>query len=214
MMFLPYFMASTFHAATLVNIMSVLQGLWVCIRYRKKVRWKRIFLPLCAYFVISSVTVFLSRNFSNDLMKILLGVFLLVLSAYFLLLKNRVRIRPIPRNALIAGSLGGVMSALFAIGGPAMSLYYSSLFDDKEEYLATIQTYFMCANTYILFLRYQSGLMTNEVFRYVLAALLGMALGTLLGKKVFDRINSDTVRKLSYYMMAFSGAVMIAETII
>lgn len=213
MMFLPYVMESTGHAATLVNILSFLQGIWVCWIYRKKVRWRRIVLPLAAYLVISTLTVYFAKGLSNNIMKLLLGALLFGLSVYFLGLKQHLTIRPTRTNALTAGAIGGVMSALFSIGGPPMSLYYSFVFDDKEEYLGTIQTYFMLTNTYILFLRYRNGLMTPEVFRLSSVAVAGMILGTWLGKKVFDRIPAETVRRLIYIMMAVSGIVMIAETI-
>ena len=212
MMFLPYVMESTFAAAAMINIITVFQASWICWRWRKKVQWKQMIVPLCGYFVLATVTSHYAMSLSNDTLKILLGLFLVVLSVYFLFIAKRIRIQATVPNGLLAGSIGGVMSALFSVGGPPMSLYYSSVFDDKEQYWATLQSYFLVTTTYIVGVRIQSGVVTSSVLICSAVAIAGMILGTYIGKRIFDKINADTMRKFIYIMMAVSGIVMLLES--
>lgn len=211
MMFLPYFMESTFAAAAMINIITVFQASWICWHWRKKVRWKQMIVPLCGYFVLATVTSHYAMSLSNAALKVLLGIFLVSLSVYFLFVAKKLRIRPTVPNGLIAGGVGGIMSALFSVGGPPMSLYYSSAFEDKEEYLSTLQSYFLVTNIYIVGVRIHSGVVTQSVLICSAVALVGMIAGTFIGKKIFDRINADTMRRTIYIMMAVSGIVMLIE---
>lgn len=211
MMFLPYVMESTFAAAALINIITVFQASWICWRWRKKVQWKQMLVPLCGYFVLATVTSHYAMSLSNNTLKMLLGIFLVALSVYFLFIAKRLRIKANVPNGLIAGGIGGVMSALFSVGGPPMSLYYSAAFDDKEQYLATLQSYFLLTNIYIVGVRVHSGVVSQSVLICSAVAIVGMILGTFIGKRVFDRINADTMRKMIYIMMAVSGIVMLLE---
>lgn len=211
MMFLPYVMESTFAAAALINIITVFQAGWICWRWRKKVQWKQMLVPLCGYFVLATVTSHYAMSLSNSTLKMLLGVFLVTLSLYFLFIAKRIRLRPTVPNGLIAGGIGGVMSALFSVGGPPMSLYYSSVFEDKEQYLSTLQSYFLLTNIYIVGVRIHSGVVTMNVLVCSAVAIAGMILGTYIGKRIFDRIHAETMRKCIYVMMAVSGTVMLFE---
>ena len=214
MMFLPYVMGATIAAAALVNILSLAQALWICVYYRKKVRWRSMIVPLAAYFLLSTATVYFAGGLGNDIMQLLLGLLLVLLSIYFLFVNKRVRLRDSIPSALAAGGIGGVMSALFSIGGPPISLYYSAVLDDKEEYLATIQTYFLFSNIYMTAVRVYSGVVTKNVLVCTAVAMAGMVLGTWLGKRVFDRINAELMRKLIYVMMAVSGLILLLEALL
>jgi hypothetical protein len=209
MMFLPYVMGSTMGAASLINIVTLAQATWLSIRYHSHIQWKLLAVPIAVYFVTSTLTVHYAAGLQNDVLRMLLGCFMLILSLYFIFAAKRIRIRKSVRNGMIAGGIGGIMSGLFSIGGPPVSLYFSAATEEKEEYLATIQAYFVLSNLYVIFLRAQKGYITPAVLIYAAVGLCGMALGTVLANTVFQRINADTMRKAIYGMMALSGLVML-----
>ncbi len=153
MMFFPYVMGSTMEAATLINIVAFTQAVIFAIKYRKHTGWKLLLVPIVAYFIFSLLTVEFASGLRNDTLRMLLGGFMLALSIYFFFIAKRVRMRPCPRNGILAGGLGGIMSGLFSIGGPPIGLYFSSATEEKEVYLATIQTYYVLSNGYIIALR-------------------------------------------------------------
>ena len=209
MMFMPYVMGSTFQAAAMINIITFVQSTYLAIRYRKHIQWKLFLAPLAAYFVTSFLAVRLSSGLDNEIMKRILGAFLAVLSVYFIFIAKRVRLKASTRNGLIAGAIGGVMSGMFATGGPPASLYYSATTETKEDYLATIQGYFMFTNFYVVILRAANGVVNTNVLVCTAVGFGGLLLGNLLGNYIFKRIDIDFIRKAIYCMMAISGVIML-----
>ena len=209
MMFMPYVMGSTVQAAAMINIITFVQSTYLAIRYRKHIQWKLFLVPLAAYFVTSFLAVQLSSGLDNQVMKRILGAFLAVLSVYFIFIAKRVRLTASTRNGLIAGAVGGVMSGMFATGGPPASLYYSATTDTKENYLATIQGYFVFTNAYVIVLRAANGVINKNVLVCTAVGFGGLFLGNFLGHYIFKRIDIDFIRKAIYCMMAVSGIIML-----
>lgn len=209
MIFLPYFMSSTLASAAVVAITSGFQSAWICFHYRKKVQWKDIIFTTLGYFVFSAIAVTFGKNIPTQILKLGLGILMILLALYFIFLSKRLKINATARNGFVAGSLGGVMSALFGIGGPPASVYFSSSYDEKETYLATIQTYFLLSNIYVTTVRAFNGIITKEVLIVSMISVAGMTVGTCIGKKVFDKINANMMRKGIYILMAVSGITLI-----
>lgn len=211
MMFFPYVMGNTMEAAALINIVAFTQAAIFCVKYRKYTNWKLLFVPILAYFLFSWLTVRFASGLGNDTMRRLLGGFMLALSLYFFFIAKRIRLKPCTRNGIIAGGLGGVMSGLFSIGGPPIGLYFSAATEEKEVYLATIQSYYTLSNAYIICLRAAHGNITPHVLTAAIFALTGMGLGSFLGNTIFKRLHADHLRKAMYAMMAVSGVIMLLE---
>ena len=209
MMFLPYLLGSTVQAAAVINIITFVQSTYLAVRYRRHIRWKLLLVPLAAYFAAGFLAVRVAVGLDSQLMKRILGGFLTALSMYFIFVAKRVRMRAGVRNGLIAGALGGVMSGLFATGGPPASLYFSATTETKEEYLATIQGYFMITNFYVVALRTVSGTVTGDVLRATAVGLGGLLLGGFLGGWAFERVDIGFIRRAVYGMMALSGLAML-----
>lgn len=212
MMFFPYVMGSTMEAATLINIVAFVQACIFAVKYRKYTQWKLMLVPIAAYFLVSWLTVRYAAGLGNHTMKLMLGVFMIVLSAYFLFIAKRVRMKANTQNGLLAGSLGGIMSGLFSMGGPPIGLYFSAATEEKEAYLATIQTYYVISNAYVIGLRASHGFLTQHVLVCALFALAGMALGSRLGNTIFQKLHADHLRRAMYIMMAASGVIMLLES--
>ena len=209
MMFMPYVIGSTSQAAAMINIITFAQSTFLAIRYRQHIKWKLFLVPLAAYFVTSFLAVRLSSGLDNELMKRILGAFLLALSLYFVFIAKRVRMAASTRNGLIAGAIGGVMSGMFATGGPPASLYFSATTETKEEYLGTIQGYFVFTNLYVVILRVANGTVTRNVLLCTAVGLSGLVLGNILGNYLFKRVDIGFIRKAIYCMMAVSGLIML-----
>ena len=213
MMILPYVLASTNDCAAIVGLTSIFQAAMICYTYFKKVQWKDMLFMIIGYLIFATIGVISSKYLAAKTLKLILGIFLVTLSVYFIFIAKKLQIKRTKQSALIAGSLGGIMSSLFGVGGPPASLYYSSAYEDKEMYIGTIQTYFLITNLYTTTFRAINGIIGREVLLCIPVTIAGMLIGNALGKKIFDRINADTLRKLIYIMMAISGIVMIIESI-
>ncbi len=138
----------------------------------------------------------------------LLGMVLVLLSLYFLLFSEKIRIRPSLPGGILAGSLGGILNGLFSTGGPPVVLYLSAA-AGKMAYFASIQCYFALTNLYATGMRAAGGILTGNIFICSGIGLVGCLLGDAAGKLVFNRLNPKRFKQVIYAGMIVSGLFMI-----
>lgn len=191
-------------ASGLANLLLLFVCLFFVLTLKGKVRWSVILWPFLSYVPVSFIMVRIVAADPSGIMQRLLGGALILLACYFIFLQGKLRIPMGPASGLGIGILSGVLGGLFCMSGVPMALYMLSL-DEKEEYLATIQSFFALVAIYSCFLHGFSGFYTPVVLRLLLPGLAAAFLGTLLGKLLFDRINQDGIKKLIYAFMLISG---------
>lgn len=208
MLFLPHFMSSHNASASISTIFSCVTSAYNAIRYRKNVKYKTVLPMLCAALVTVPVAVYFSSVVSARVFKLLLGAVLIILSIYFIFFNKRISIKPTVFNGVLAGSVGGTLNGLFSTGGPPVVLYLSSALSDNISYFSSIQFYFCITNVYSFLMRIINKSINNEVILYSLIGIVGCMLGDFIGSKVFDKLDSDKLKKIIYIGMILSGIVM------
>ena len=211
MMFFPMLLPSYGMSVTLSGMLSLATTTVTVIQYRRYISWKKLLIPSLCFCAVSAVIITLSAGQADSLMKRLLGGALILLSMYFLFWGKNIKIRATPATGAAAGSLSGVLSGLFSIGGPPMVVYLLAGTDSKEEYLATIQAYFTVTNIYALIVRAANGLVTKAVFGYAALGLAGIALGVFLGRRVFRKLDAGRLRFVVYIFMTVSGVITLVK---
>ena len=210
MMFLPY-AVGTITAACIVNIVAIAQAAYILLKYRKSIRFAVLAAPLIAYAATNFITITYVGSINNSVLNRSLGAVLIALALYFFFAADRIKLKAGIVTGAAAGLISGVLNGLFSIGGPPAALYFSSVLEKREEYLATIQGYFFVSNIYSLVLRIYDGQVNTGVLKFGGIGIAGMALGTLIGTLVFKKVSDSTLRMLIYCMMIFSGAVMVVR---
>ena len=173
--------------------------------YRKHCQWKLTLIPALIYILVSSGAILLAPYLPTDLLKKVFGVFLMLLSVYFLVFSSKLKIKATLLSATICGTLAGILGGRFGIGGPPMVIYFLAALDSKEEYLGTIQFHFFVTGVYMLFFRIYKGIFTMDMIPYVILGMAGIMIGKKFGTKIVDRINADTMKKLVYAFLGVSG---------
>ena len=209
MMFLPYFLPSHTAAASVSCLFSCVTSTYNAIRYRKSVSYKTALPLLIAALVTIPVAVGFATYVSAGVFQILLGVVLILLSLYFLLFNNKIRILPTVGNGVLAGAIGGTLNGLFSTGGPPVVLYLTQALSDNLTYFATIQFYFCITNIYATVSRAFSGVINLQVLICAAVGMIGCMAGDWLGKRVFDKLDAGKLRKIIYIGMIISGLIMI-----
>ncbi|MBQ9980158.1 MAG: sulfite exporter TauE/SafE family protein [Oscillospiraceae bacterium] len=179
------------------------------IRFRKQICWKHIVLPM-VFSVIGTVGgLIMGAGVSSSLLKRMLGVLLVLMAIWQFRFAARVRI---PANSLsggIAGIVSGLLGAFFSISAPPLVLYYSNAYDDKQRYMATLQTVFCIQGLSIIVARMGLAQWTWSSWPYLIACLIGLALGNVPGKLVFDKLDTGKFKIGVYIFMAIAGIYMI-----
>lgn len=213
MMFFPHFMASYGEANALAGMISASTSIIVALSLRKQINWKNIPAP----FICSAITSFIAVRFmagqTDQTLKLLLGVVLILLSIYFFFFAKKIQFKSSIWKGALAGALSGIMNGLFAMGGPPMVIYFMMSSKDMKEYLATIQMYFALSNIYTTVIKASAGYVTKEVLVFYLIASVSAFIGVYLGKKIFNRCKPDILKKAVYAFMAVSGIINIVTTI-
>ncbi|MBR2020723.1 MAG: sulfite exporter TauE/SafE family protein [Clostridia bacterium] len=208
MMFFPYVLMHT-EATALSGFVSLVSAAYVAFRLRKQARWKAVWLPLLSYVITNTVTTKVIVDLDTALLSKILGVALILLSLYFFFFSAKIKIRDTKTNALIAGGLSGILSGAFSMGGPPVVVYYLNSSKDNDEYIATIQCFFIFSNIISTFNRAINGFFTPRVLWLLLPTVLITFLANYLGKKTYGRIRPDMLKKVVYAFMAVSGVIAL-----
>jgi uncharacterized membrane protein YfcA len=205
MTILPLLMSSYGEATTLSGILSALQSIYVLTSIWNHVKWKRLLPILVAFIICSYFAIQFVSHVSDTHLKQILGGVLVLMSIYFLLISEKISIRPTITMQLSMGSLSGILGGLFAMQGPPAVLYFVASEREKVDYMAMTQAYFFAGNVAMTMFRAKEGFLTEDVCVSALYASAGIIIGTLIGRIVFEKISATLLRKIVYAYMAVSG---------
>lgn len=211
MTILPYVLPSYGESTTLSGLLALTQSLVVVCQMYKYVVWRRVLPMLLAFLVTSYFAVGYVAQFDTIFFMHVLGVMLIVLSVYFFFFSNKIKVSQSVPMQCAMGSVSGVMGGFFGMQGPPAVLYFVQSEPDKNNYVAQTQLYFVTGNIFMTFVRAQNGFLTPAVGHSWCYAIVGVALGTYIGTKVFNRISGPKLRKIVYAYMAVSGVVALLK---
>jgi len=209
MTMLPHIMPSYGEATTLSGILSALQSLYVLIAVYRKINWRRVLPILLTFVVVSYFAVQYVSAAADSHLKHLLGVILVLMSCYFLIISEKIHLRPTLPIQISMGTLSGLMGGLFAMQGPPAVLYFVASETEKERYLASTQVYFFIGNIVMTIYRAKNGFLTPIVGWSCVYAFVGVIVGTQIGKLLFSKMPLPILRKVIYAYMAFAGIVAL-----
>ena len=191
------------------GLLGPLTNLFFLFRYWRKLNLRLIFWPALSGLVAGTVAIYTIQFIPLTFLRGLLGIALVGLSLYFMPFQKRIHILPTPRNGIIAGACGGLLSGYFSTGGPPLVLYLLSVQDDKETYIVCVQTLYLILSIGNTAGRIASGYVTAEVLQMRAIGLVGAGVGLWLGLKVVDRLNIQLLRIIAYIIIGLSGLWMI-----
>ncbi|MBQ3656068.1 MAG: sulfite exporter TauE/SafE family protein [Bacteroidales bacterium] len=209
MTILPYLMPTYQEATALSGFLSLIQSGLVLITIRKYLNIRNLYVIFPSFCVFSFFAIKFVSVSDDGVLKIILGTVLILLAVYFLFFSKRAVVTPTLKWQVSLGGLSGIMGGLFGMHGPAAVVYFLSCEKSKEHYLAIAQAYFVITNIYMSFFRAGYGFVTANVGLSLLYALPGIFLGIYFGKKVFERINAQTLKKIIYYYMILAGILQM-----
>ena len=210
LMVFPYYL-DMLHAPALSTAIVVGSAASIAWKFRKQVNL-RLVIPIAAVYLclsISSITV--AKRLNLDLLSMAFGVFLILLSAYYLCFSKSIALRPSLATTIVCGAVSGLCGGLFGVGGPLLSLYFLASSEDKKSYIANIQTVFFITNTTNTITRIFHGIYTLDLLPLTLLGLVGISIGNMCGLRILDRINIDRMKTIVYIFVGISGVLNVLE---
>ena len=206
---LPYLMPSYGEATTLSGLLASVTSLFISLKMRKHLSWKKLLPILCTFIVVSFFAVQFVAAAGDGTLKKILGCMLIFASIWFLFISKRIQLSPTIPVQVGMGTISGIMGGLFGMQGPPAVLYFVSTVKSKEEYMAIAQTYFIIGNMMMTLYRAKCGFLTESVGIAWCYGLAGVIIGTSLGAVVFKHVSLDVLRKIIYVYMAVSGFIAL-----
>ncbi len=211
MTMLPFLCPSYGEATTLSGLLAATQSLYVIVFMWRLVDWRKLVVILISFTLFSYIGIHFLALATDSFLHILLGIVLILLSLFFLFISPRIHVRPTNSLQLTMGSLSGLMGGFFGMHGPPAVIYFLAVENDKNRYMALSQAYFLLTNCIMTIFRFNNGFLTEFVGWSWLYSCIGVVLGSILGKKLFDRLPSNMIRRVIYVYMIFSGIVILLK---
>lgn len=192
---------------------SLMASCVIAYTMRKHITIKKLLIPLIPYCSISWLAMIFVKRADSRILLIMLGAALCGMSIYFSFFSGKIKIRPTVKNALISGSIGGILSGLFSMGGPPMVVYFLGCTETNDEYLADIQLFFVISNTVSTVGRIVNGFVTDRVAWLLIPSAAAMMAANYIGAKVYKRISAEGLRRVAYTVVGISGLLTIIRAV-
>ncbi len=209
MTMLPFLMPSYGEATTLSGILAITTSATIVWRLRGYVTWQRLWPILLTFIVVSTFAIFALTRIEDHMLRRILGVALILISIYFSLFSQRIKLPATKKVQVGAGTLSGLMGGFFGMQGPPAVLYFVQSEPSKEHYMAMAQTYFLIGNSIMTLVRAYNGFFTTTVLTDYFFGLGGVLVGTTVGGYVFRRIPTRIFRYIVYAYIGVSGVIIL-----
>ena len=209
MTMLPFFLPTYGEATTLSGLLAITTSAVIVWRLREHVIGKRLWTILLTFIIVSTIAIFALKRIEDHILRQILGVALIVISIYFVLFSQKIKLPTTKKVQVGAGTLSGLMGGFFGMQGPPAVLYFIQSEPSKEHYMAMTQTYFLIGNVMMTIVRAYNGFFTTTVLTDYCFGLGGVIIGTTLGAYVFKHIPNRIFRYIVYAYIAVSGVVIL-----
>ena len=92
MTMLPFFLPTYGEATTLSGLLAITTSAVIVWRMRNYVTWKRLWPILLTFIVVSTIAIFALTRIEDHILKRILGVALIVISIYFALFSQKIKL--------------------------------------------------------------------------------------------------------------------------
>ena len=209
MTMLPFFLPTYGEATTLSGLLAITTSAVIVWRLREHVIGKRLWTILLTFIIVSTIAIFALKRIEDHILRQILGVALIVISIYFALFSQKIKLPTTKKVQVGAGTLSGLMGGFFGMQGPPAVLYFIQSEPSKEHYIAMTQTFFLIGNVMMTIVRAYNGFFTTTVLTDYCFGLGGVIIGTTLGAYVFKHIPNRIFRYIVYAYIAVSGVVIL-----
>ncbi|MBX7225013.1 MAG: sulfite exporter TauE/SafE family protein [Chitinophagales bacterium] len=158
-------------------------------------------IPAVIFVVIGA---YLSQFVQTKILEILLSVFLIGISLFFLFAK-KVNIQPTNKSSIIGGTLSGFTAGLFGTGGAVRGTILAAFHLKKEVFIATsaiIDLAIDCSRSAVYI--YNGYVHKHDIYLIPILFIVSI-IGTLIGKKVLTHISDKSFRNIVLVLILFTG---------
>ena len=157
---------------------------------------------------ITIIGAYMVTYVPQNILIIILGIFLLSFSILFLMRPN-IKVPASETNTIIGGALSGFLQGLLGIGGPLRGAFLISYDLDKFKYIATLAAIAVIIDLTRIPIYLTNNLLEPQYYIYIpILVVLGIT-GSYIGKKIVVFIPQDAFKKVVLVAIGFASLVLI-----
>jgi hypothetical protein len=161
--------------------------------------------------VLLTITGALLVSFiSQDILKGILGVFLIGYASYSLW-KENFAVSPSTTNAIVGGAVSGFLAGLIGTGGALRGAFLTGFRLPKERYIATAAAIALAVDVTRIPLYVSQGFLESKYYLYIPILFLVALAGSFIGKKVVKKIPQKQFRKLILLAILLIGIKFVFD---
>lgn len=150
----------------------------------------------------------------DHLVRLLLGSVIILFSIYSLVIGRSRSLANDHTGWLMAcGFVSGVLGGAYGMNGPPLAIYGALRKWSPQHFRATLQAYFLPVSLMGLAGYAALGLWTATVTRYFLWSLPGVAVATIAGRFINQRMEGDRFITVVYGGLVVIGAVLVVQAL-
>lgn len=169
----------------------------------------QIGIPSVIFVIIGG---FLSSYFKGFFLEVALGIFLVGISAFFLIKKNSV-VRANKINAMTGGALSGFSAGLLGTGGAIRGLTMAAFNLEKSVFIATSAVIDFCIDFTRTFVYWKNGYIHQHDLKYVPFLFVIGIVGTYTGKRILKYIPQDKFKRISLVLILLIGIITLIKVV-
>lgn len=199
-------------AVPLCVLHGLLISIYLSIQLKDYIDWKEVF-PLAAGSmpgIYMGVTFLINVN--SDIVKLLLGL-LLVLYSAFTLYSHPVPVKMRRIWAYAAGFASGFIGSAFSTGGPPAIIYATLTGWSKNRMKATITGFFLIVAAITSAVYIASGLADIVVLKYFSVSAVFVLIGVYSGSRLYNKISRRGYIKIILIILVLLGLMMIISAL-
>jgi uncharacterized membrane protein YfcA len=132
---------------------------------------------------------------SQDILKVILGIFLIIISVLFLI-RPALRV-PSHRNIVITGGgISGLITGLVGTGGALRATFLTGFNLEKTKYIATAAVIALGTDATRIPVYLSQGFLLQQYYYYIPILAATAIVGSYVGKKIVGRVDQNKFRKI------------------
>lgn len=190
----------------LVLAIGILAREWKSIRFDST--WRLILASLVGI----PFGIYYIQTVPEHTTKIGLGIILILSSLINIFYPKQMPTTP-EKSAYGFGFIAGILGSAYNTNGPPILLYGLMRKWEPSTMRATMQSYFLPTNLFIIFSHVSSGMWTPPVFQLFWMAFPAVLVAFFIGSKISKHITPDKFKNALYALVLVMGLIMIGTSL-
>jgi uncharacterized protein len=199
-------------ATPVVAFIGLTISFLILLKHWQKINLKSLMVLILSTLAGIPIGLYFLKGASEDLVKIVLAVILILFSFFKLLKSYKLELKN-DRFAFIFGFISGVFGGAYNTNGPPIIIYGTLRKWQPDKFRVILQGVFFPSNVLIIVGQGLAGLWTEKVILFYLYSLPIILIALFIGSRLNRRIPAEKFVKYAYILLMIIGVILLFTTI-